>query len=303
MSIIYTGAKSNLMLTYAKILAHSKDKFDQELVTFELFYPRKVHAEVMAHRGFSRNTASSRAIPFARNLDEISNNLYTPEDIRKNQPGMQGHSKVSKTELVNYHYYHTALWDATRTITTDLNITVDPHKQHINRYLEPFQYVRVILTTSLPSLNNFFTQRIHEAADPEIFLLATKMKAAKDSSSPVFLIKGAWHLPFITQDERYNYNNTLYNILKVSVARCARVSYNNFETGNRNFVKDLALYEKLRNAIPPHFSPFEHPAVCADVQTDDYYDISGNYYVKNKFYNFDGFKSLRFLIEKDSFHV
>ena len=33
------------------------------LITFVLRYPRFIHGEVMTHRSFSRNAASSRAIP------------------------------------------------------------------------------------------------------------------------------------------------------------------------------------------------------------------------------------------------
>lgn len=57
--------------------------------------------------------------------------------------------------------------------------------------------------------------------------------------------------------------------IKVSVARCARVSYENFETGKRSAVEeDLAVYTKLNlpgsetydPLSPIHASPAEHQA-------------------------------------------
>jgi thymidylate synthase ThyX len=46
----------------AKIIAHSITEDGKEIITWELEYPRFIHAEFMTHRLFSRNAASSRAI-------------------------------------------------------------------------------------------------------------------------------------------------------------------------------------------------------------------------------------------------
>ena len=45
-----------------EILADSLSPQGNRLTTFKITYPRIVHAELMTHRVFSRNAASSRAI-------------------------------------------------------------------------------------------------------------------------------------------------------------------------------------------------------------------------------------------------
>jgi len=50
-------------------------------------------------------------------------------------------------------------------------------------------------------------------------------------------------------------------LAKVSVARCARVSYESFETGKRSTIEeDLKLFDRLVGAQPLHASPAEHQA-------------------------------------------
>jgi hypothetical protein len=48
---------------------------------------------------------------------------------------------------------------------------------------------------------------------------------------------------------------------KISVGRCARVSYLNHD-GKRSFVDDLKLHNQLSESRPGHWSPFEHVAQC-----------------------------------------
>ena len=73
----------------AKIIADSVNPKGDRLTTFELTYPRFVHAELMTHRLFSRNSASSRALPTKKLLEQIENNPVMPKFWGKNQSGMQ----------------------------------------------------------------------------------------------------------------------------------------------------------------------------------------------------------------------
>ncbi len=73
----------------AKILADSINPRGQRLTTMVLTYPRCVHAEFMTHRTFSRNSASSRAIPFEKMIARIEADPFVPIEWGKNQPGMQ----------------------------------------------------------------------------------------------------------------------------------------------------------------------------------------------------------------------
>lgn len=286
------------MLTTAKILTHSVDLHQQELITFELYYPRKIHSEVMTYRLFSRNTASSRAIPFLKNLQDIDQNLYIPEDIRTNESGMQGFTILDENSAYHFKTLHGRIWSNVKEVTQQM-WSLKPHKQHINRYLEPFQYIRVILTSNLYGIKNLIDQRLHPMADPEFFLLASKIADAVKASTPILLNEGQYHLPFILPQDRIILNAGA--LIKVSVARCARVSYHNHATGAVSYEKDFDLYTRLRTENPPHMSPFEHVAVCTNRAAERYFDKQGNYITKNVFYNFVGWKSVRFLIEQENF--
>lgn len=78
----------------ATILADSVSPSGDRLTTFEVTYPRIVHAELMTHRVFSRNSASTRAIPLSAQLRNLLNNPFIPEKFGVNQPGMQAQKNL-----------------------------------------------------------------------------------------------------------------------------------------------------------------------------------------------------------------
>ena len=57
---------------------------------------------------------------------------------------------------------------------------------------------------------------------------------------------------------------TLAEMLKGSVAACARVSYRQHDGTNRTLANDTALFDRLVTATPMHASPLEHQALCVD---------------------------------------
>ena len=56
----------------AEIIADSVNTLGDRLTTFVVTFPRIILAEVNTHRAFSRNSASSRAIPFKKNVRRSS---------------------------------------------------------------------------------------------------------------------------------------------------------------------------------------------------------------------------------------
>src|SRR3990167_6026175 len=81
---------------YAKILADSISPWNCRLTTFEVCYPRFVHSELMTHRMFSRNSASSRAIPNEKLRERVKNNPALPVWWGKNVAGMQAPEELSR---------------------------------------------------------------------------------------------------------------------------------------------------------------------------------------------------------------
>ncbi|MBV9439964.1 MAG: FAD-dependent thymidylate synthase [Candidatus Eremiobacteraeota bacterium] len=241
----------------ARVLLDSVSPGGIRLTTMEVRYPRFVHAEVMTHRVFSRNAASSRSVPVRRMIDAVRADPAMPVWWGRNQSGMQARAEIDDAaRAVAEAEWRAALADALahaeRLVAADVNL----HKQLVNRLLEPFAWITVILTAT--EWTNFFAQRAHEDAQPELQHVATLMRDARDASSPEPVELGEWHTPLLADDERSSL--PLDARLQISVARCARVSYLSHD-GTRDHARDIELYERLLGGgANGHWSPFEHVA-------------------------------------------
>lgn len=222
----------------------------------EARYPRFVHSELMTHRVFSRNAASSRAIPIKRMIAAVREDPAMPVYWGKNQTGMSARTEISgEARARAEHEWLRALENALESAERLSDSEIDLHKQLVNRILEPFAWITVIITAT--QWANFFTQRCHPDAQPEIKQIADMMLAAYRASVPQVVPLGGWHVPLILDDERSLDDELL---CKLSVARCARVSYLTHE-GTRDRAKDLELYERLMSGgANGHWSPTEHVA-------------------------------------------
>lgn len=237
----------------AKIVADSVAPNGCRLTTFELTYPRFIHSEVMTHRVFSRNAASSRAIPVKKIIEQVRNDPAMPIYYGKNQPGMQAKEELSKPDIEKAQALIKSGAEMMASLVETLS-ELNLHKQTANRYLEPWFWMKTILTGT--DFSNFFYLRLDPDAQPEFQALANKMYQTMHAQKPLPLKRGQWHLPYINAYEVPTY--ALENALKCSVARCARVSYLNHDGTQPNRDKDLELHDKLFKQ--PHASPFEHQA-------------------------------------------
>lgn len=254
--------------------------------TLQLRYPRFIHAEVMTHRVFSRNASSSRAIPVKRIIEDIQKDPAIPMHWGKNIPGMQAHEQIDEPVIVrtddNDGYFEDSMtkeaaWLEARDRVISIAQSFDNagyHKQIVNRLLEPWSHINVLVTAT--DFANFFHLRDHADAQPEIRELAQKMKIALSKATTVELKYGDWHLPYIsgkdfadihmylkhariTRDEPM-IKEIMEVALKVSVARCARVSYLTHGGRPTKLEEDLLLYNRLLGSQPLHASPAEHQA-------------------------------------------
>lgn len=262
------------MTITAKVIADSINPNGVRITTFEVEYPRFIHAEVMTHRMFSRNSASSRAIPVAKIIEQVRNNPATPIHWGKNQAGMQAKEEFEgQAKVIAKHLWIEAAQSAANAAENMLKLGL--HKQVVNRILEPFQTMKVVITAT--EWNNFWYLRDHDDAQPEIQKLARVMKGEYDYSKPQRLEFGMWHLPYIfcrtdstgtqqyyfadeTEEEEY----TLTQAIKISCSSCAQVSYRKLDT---SLEKAEDIYKKLVESEPVHASAFEHVAKCEDSST------------------------------------
>ncbi len=122
-------------------------------------------------------------------------------------------------------------------------------------------WITVIITAT--EYNNFFNLRCHPDAQPEIRHIAEMMETLYIDSVPRPKAEKEWHLPFITREEERSEAKTheygTPGLLRLSVARCARVSYLTHD-GEHDPEKDIKLASQLMMHDPPHFSPLEHQA-------------------------------------------
>jgi thymidylate synthase ThyX len=260
----------------AEVILASSTANAKPLYTFKVRYPWFIHGEVMTHRVLSRNASSNRAIPLSKMLQEVRSEpniraepVYWGAEQRGMEPG--GELTGRDLELARND------WKIAAICASDMAERMSQHGAHkslCNRLLMPFTHANVIITAT--EWDNFFGLRLDKAADPTMRALAEAMWGAMNEAKTQPLKVGEWHLPFVntnsweddeltkivnatsggwTQDKHDNIR------IKVSVARCARVSYESFETGKRSTVEeDLKLYERLVGSQPLHASPAEHQA-------------------------------------------
>lgn len=247
----------------AKIIADSISHKGARLITWEIEVHRFVWSEFMTHRTFSRNAASSRAIPVAKQIEMVRSNPATPISWGMNQPGMQAAAEADEDTRDSGE----AVWVSAANMSAnsaEILSSLGFHKQICNRLLEPFIMMKAVVSSTMPGMDNFYALRLHEAADPHMHELARVMKATQDASIPVLRGPGDWHLPY-AEDIL-----DIQTAIKISVSCCAQVSYRNLDQTPE---KALAIYERLAGGVPAHASPFEHQASAA-------YDgniVSGNF--------------------------
>lgn len=252
----------------AKVLADSI-AYGTRLTTVMVTLPRFVLAELNTHRVFSRNSASSRAIPVETRCTLIEASPFVPDVFGKNQRGMQ--STETLDEEANGHadmIWREAVADAVRHARR--LAAVDVHKQYANRIPEFAAWHTVIITST--EWDNWRALRISPKAQPEIRRGAEVVDAAMRESTPQRLRKGEWHVPLM--DTIAPSFTGFAELAKISVARCARVSYDR-QLDKKTLADDIALHDMLLSS--GHMSPFEHQArvEAPATRTSDEVDIYG----------------------------
>ena len=326
-----------------KILKDSVSPRGKRLTTYQIELPRQVLAEIVTHRmnsdtwlpdiaertatpDISKNSASSRAIPFARMLHKVMTDPYIPEKFSANGPGMQatGYLEGRDHELAVETWMHARntavsqaicllsyadrlklhdmpeppLFEIRRIMSVPPrypapapNPSISVHKQDINRLLEPWGWVLQVVTAT--EWDNFFALRCDEAAAPAIRTIARMMYVLREKSTPERIEYGQWHLPYVDKPKSLveTQQSTWDSLCSVSAARCAWTSYWPTEGGSMDDAQKIQrTLMKLRNSKPLHASPFEHQA------TPMYPDQNADESLRS---NFKGWIQLRKVISKE----
>lgn len=253
----------------AKILKHSISRHDIELVSFEVEYPHAIHKDIMTHR-WARNFRSFRATPPEVLFKEIEADPFIPERFNSRVKGMgegKAHPEQELALAIWMDHVHHSLSVARKMNSLGLA------KSQVNFSIQDLCWISGVVTTTLPQLENFFGLRLalddqgEPVARPEVYRIAELMRSAYAASKPQTVGEGAWHLPLVTDEEisngypecdpsdTQNWVRWWEFWRKVSVGRCARVSYLTHD-GVRDPEKDIALHDRLLR--DGHMSPFEH---------------------------------------------
>lgn len=275
----------------ATVVCDSISEAGTRLTTFEVEYPRIIHAELLTHKMLSRNAASSRAIPFAKMKEQLTGrpvrfgaNVSGMQDDAQEHDGLIQGSPIFKPDGDYYTecYSSEEAWEfakADALFWSQAFSDAGYHKQCFNRLTETFQMIKVLITAT--EWSNFFWLRNDSAADPTLHNLAkTMLEAYKDSVPRVISAYDmnaddvAWHLPyieihdntdslawkkyyFITNAQGHPVRLSTQEAIKVSAARCAAISFRN---SDYDLEKSLLVYDRLVGDERKHSSAMEHQA-------------------------------------------
>lgn len=140
----------------AKIIADSLNTFGDRITTMIVTMPRYILAEFNTHRMFSRNSASSRAIPFDKMISSVMTNPFIPLAYMKDHKGMQGTEYLDERDSLVCE----SAWLLARNKAAEQAVYLSDRgltKQMCNRLLEPFMWHTVICTAT--EWENFFALR------------------------------------------------------------------------------------------------------------------------------------------------
>lgn len=252
----------------ARVVAYSiSNETNERVITYELDYPRIIHSELLTHRLFSRNAASSRAIPVKAVVENVIAKAAMPVRFGANQSGMQDKGEsINHPVAVAYagmgediHMSPEEAWQYFANVASkwaENYAKAGYHKQVASRLVEPYVYMKSVVTfTGVGS--NWFGLRDHGDADPTIAELTQVMKEAEEMAPCQMLDAGDWHLPYygkfgvFIKGEDYG----LEQAKRISASCCAQVSFRKLDDSPEKADK---VFERLVESKPVHASPTEH---------------------------------------------
>ena len=155
----------------ATIAADSVNTQGDRLTSLLVTFPRILLSEVNTHRMLSKNTSSSRAIPFKKMVEAVENNPFIPIAWQKDHKGMQGteylnEEEVERAELQWIQASKNAINSARMLNSNYFGVTKNlVTKQICNRLLEPFMWTTMLITGSREGWDNFFSLRCPQYED------------------------------------------------------------------------------------------------------------------------------------------
>ena len=177
----------------AQVVADSLSPQGDRLTSLLITFPRIILSELLTHRMLSKNTSSSRAIPFKKMVESVETNPFIPIAWQREHTGMQGseyftdekqiqakincwldarNSAVRSARYLNanlvvheiegedFIVYNQFDEDSLEDIKAKGRLgETKVTKQLCNRLLEPFMWTTMLITGSREGWDNFFSLR------------------------------------------------------------------------------------------------------------------------------------------------
>jgi hypothetical protein len=271
------------------LLAYSFNTVTSDIVCTALFpkFPKLLQAELRTHRSAriddtsNQSHYSSRAIPIQKALKQVKEDPFVFY-LTAFEKGMGGSDTLTLEQRKKAHQIILEMRDYCAQRVEQL-MSLGIAKQDCNRYIEPWMQGGCIITFSGNALTHFLDLRTKPGVQEDMKRHAVELEELVNQSKPQLLNPGEWHIPYL---DKWTPKKTGINeILKISAARCARQSYENFD-GDFTIEKDFELFYKLINPNPPHMTPLEHQAISLETP--------------EQCYTLTGFASQRYLYENPS---
>ena len=192
------------------------------LTTLEVTFPRIVATHILTHRAFSRNGASSRAVPVNKNIRYMLDDTVSPSvyGMPANGKGMN-----PKNGLHGWRYVAAeVVWKMaalSAAFHASLLSAIGLHKQWANRIIEPFSHTKMLISST--EWENFFNLRLAGDAQDAMRHVAYVMQQKINASKPIRVQDGEWHAPYVGVVA--GNDPELFDKLAVSVSQCAQVSF------------------------------------------------------------------------------
>jgi hypothetical protein len=283
-------------LASAKVICDSLH-LGSRLVTVEVEFPRPYLAEFNTHTRFSRNSASSRAIPVWKRLLSVLEKPYVPDSFGKNKAGMQAGETLSEVDQGNA----VKNWLIGRDIAViQAFILAGGYTEFTSIAKKEQGGTMVAITKLIETLDSLIEeyglekrfvhqsqgmhkQHANRVLEPYAFhtvvvtathwrnffgLRASKMAQPEAQDFGIAIAKAimASRPTKLSSDEWHlpyirqedrDETSDQVVLAQASAGKCARVSYLTHE-GVRSLDKDVELATGLKSA--GHMSPFQHPA-------------------------------------------
>lgn len=225
----------------------------RRIVSIVIEMPRIILAQFNKHALIRSNTSSSRAVPVKRATAIIMDDPYFPEVMTKNESGMGTNNLVSdevRAEVIGTLKQMLLVTEIGTARMAHLGL----HKQHANRYLEPYSMVRITATGAWEAWEHLRWQRDKDdgTPQPEFFKVARFITEAIEASIPREL---PYHVPYFDHVGELTREHVLY-----ACGRAARESYRRDDVSAEFKDRLASLWQE------GHATPFEH--VCFYDHTD-----------------------------------